>query len=87
MNILVKMMAEDEVAELREQFHAIDTDGTGMILASELADILKKKDMKADKADIEQIIKEVDYYGNGKINYSEFLVATMNVQTFLTEEN
>ena len=43
MNILVKMASEDEVKELRAQFQAIDEDGTGMIKASELADILKKK--------------------------------------------
>ena len=45
MNILVKMANEDEVKELRAQFQAIDEDGTGMIKASELADILKKKQL------------------------------------------
>jgi len=36
--------------------------------------------------EIDKIIKEVDYHGNGKINYSEFLAATISVQSFLTEE-
>ena len=36
-------------------------------------------------AEIENIIKEVDYYGNKKINYSEFLSATIDLETFLTE--
>jgi calcium-dependent protein kinase len=34
---------------------------------------------------IEQIINEVDYQGNGKINYTEFLVATLDVKQFLDD--
>ena len=41
MNVLVKMATEEEVGELRAQFQAIDKDGTGMILASELAAIVQ----------------------------------------------
>lgn len=32
------------------------------------------------------MIKEVDYHGNGKINYSEFLSATIDIRSFLTEQ-
>jgi Ca2+-binding EF-hand superfamily protein len=35
--------------------------------------------------EIQEMIHEVDYHGNGKINYSEFLSATINVRTFMTE--
>lgn len=35
---------------------------------------------------MEQIINEVDYFGNHKINYSEFLAATLDVKAFLNEE-
>ena len=86
MNILVKMANEDEVKELRAQFQAIDEDGTGMILASELAAILQKKQLSMSTKEIQEMIQEVDYHGNGKINYSEFLSATINVRTFMTEQ-
>ena len=86
MNILVKMASEEEVKELRAQFQAIDTDGTGLILASELAAIVQKKDLNLSKGDIQEMIAEVDYHGNGKINYSEFLSATIDVRTFLTKQ-
>ena len=52
MNVLVKMANEEEVAELRKQFQAIDIDGTGLILASELAEIIKKQDLNISKTDI-----------------------------------
>ena len=77
-------MAEDQLSELREQFKAIDQDGTGLILASELKDILKEKDPNHTSDEIAKIIMEVDYYGNGKINYSEFLAATLDMKKFLT---
>ena len=34
---------------------------------------------------IDKIIDEVDYFGNQKINYTEFLVATMDVKSFLDD--
>jgi Ca2+-binding EF-hand superfamily protein len=58
-----------------------------MILASELTDVLKKKGMNLEQDEINQIIKEVDYYGNGKINYSEFLVATMDMNRILSGQS
>ena len=86
MNIMVKMASENEVKELSAQFQAIDEDGTGMILASELAEVLKKKQLSMSTKEIQEMIQEVDYHGNGKINYSEFLSATINVRTFMTEQ-
>ena len=85
MNVLVKMANEEEVKELRQQFQAIDKDGSGMILASELNAIIQKCDLAISKSDVEEMISEVDYHGNGKINYSEFLSATIDVRNFLSK--
>lgn len=35
---------------------------------------------------IENIIDEVDYFGNKRINYSEFLMATLDVRSFLNDK-
>ena len=85
MNVLVKMANEEEVKELRLQFQEIDKDGSGMILASELTEIIKKCDLNISESDIDEMIKEVDYHGNGKINYSEFLSATIDIKKSLTK--
>ena len=37
-------------------------------------------------AEVEKMMKKVDYKGNGKINYSEFLAATISVKNVLTYE-
>ena len=46
------------------------------------------KDLNIGVADgeIDKIIREIDYVGNGKINYTEFLSATLSIQETLTEE-
>ena len=47
---------------------------------------MKSVHLQADAAQIDAIIKEIDYFGNGKINYSEFLAATISMQAALTDE-
>lgn len=39
------------------------------------------KDLSIGVADgeIDKIIREIDYIGNGKINYTEFLAATLQI--------
>ena len=41
--------------------------------------------MNIPKEKIDEIIDEVDYFGNSKINYTEFLVATIDVKNFLDD--
>lgn len=83
--MLVKMATEEEVRDLRLTFQEIDKDGSGFILATELAEILKKRQMNLSGKEIGDMIQEMDYAGNGKINYSEFLAATLDVKTFLND--
>ena len=85
MNLLVKTASDEEVKELRATFQAIDKDGTGMIRAVELHDVLKSKQMGVSNSQIDEMIGQIDYHNNGKINYSEFLAATIDVRNFLTE--
>jgi Ca2+-binding EF-hand superfamily protein len=56
-----------------------------MIKDSELSAYLQANDVKLSSKEISELIKEIDYQGNGKINYSEFLTATIDVEKYLTE--
>ena len=57
-----------------------------MINANELKQaILTNKDVNLFDTEIDNIINEVDYFGNKKINYTEFLVATLDVKQFLDD--
>jgi calcium-dependent protein kinase len=64
----------------------LDLDGTGMINASELEDAVMKMGYKMTGSEIKKIITSIDYAGNGKINYSEFLAATISIKSVLNNE-
>lgn len=36
--------------------------------------------------EIDRIIAEVDYFGNKKISYTEFIAATIDLETFMNEK-
>ncbi len=47
---------------------------------------MKQVDIGVKDSAIDQIIAEIDYVGNGKINYTEFLAVTLSFQETLSEE-
>ena len=57
-----------------------------MIRAWELSAAMKKLNLEFDDNEIKGIIKEIDYYGNGMINYSEFITAAISIEQVLNEE-
>ena len=67
------------------QFVEIDKDGTGLINADELKGAIKQSSIEIPDEQVEKIINEVDYFGNKMINYTEFLVATLDVKSFLDD--
>ena len=46
---------------------------------------MKQSNIDIPDSEIDRIIDEVDYFGNKKINYTEFLVATLDVKQFMDE--
>jgi calcium-dependent protein kinase len=55
-----------------------------MITLAELEEALKSTGQAITPSEIAQIVKNLDYAGNGKINYSEFLSATIELNRVLT---
>ena len=88
LNLLVKMVDETQISHLQQTFQEIDTDCTGMISFDELQSAFKSNNptrVPTTKS-LKAIMNNVDYHGNGKINYSEFLAATVSVRAVLTDE-
>jgi calcium-dependent protein kinase len=42
--------------------------------------------VQINQTELDHIIQEVDYHGNNKINYTEFLAATITINKILTNE-
>jgi Ca2+-binding EF-hand superfamily protein len=47
---------------------------------------LNEAKVKYLENELDQIIKEIDFHGNKRINYTEFLAATISVKKILTNE-
>ena len=85
LNIMVKMNKEEDIQHITAQFQKMNKDGTGMITVEELQNYLESKNLRITREEIKAVIKEIDYKGNGKINYSDFLAATYDVQNGMCE--
>jgi len=86
LNILVKMLPPSEVETLKKQFEEIDKDNSGFIDAEELGRAMKiNKSITISDEEIDDIIKQVSYYGHARINYTEFLAATIKVKKVLNK--
>ncbi len=85
-NVLVSMLQKKDIDPLRVLFEEMDKDKTGFITPEELAQAISQSEIQLDSEQQAEILKNVDVHRNGKINYSEFLAATISIQEFLTEE-
>ena len=52
---------------------------------AELKEAILKSDYDIPEEEVDQIIKNLDQAKNGVINYSEFLSATIDLNSFLTQ--
>ena len=85
-NILVKHLSKKEVADLRAQFESIDTDGSGYIELSELRAAMERAGNPQTEADLKSLIETLDYAQNDKINYTEFIAATLDVKSIISKD-
>lgn len=56
-----------------------------MISIEELKQYIQEHHYKMSEKEVADMIEELNYVGNGKINYSEFLAATIEVKTFFND--
>ncbi|XP_069110927.1 calmodulin-like [Argopecten irradians] len=68
-----KQCTEDQTQELQEAFRIFDVDGDGMITADELRHVMLNLGEKLTNDQVDDMIKEADIDGDGKINYEEFV--------------
>lgn len=72
MSILDKLSAE-KIAEYKEAFSLFDKDNSGSITANELGTVMQTLGQNPTKAEIQDMINEVDIDGNSSIEFEEFV--------------
>ncbi|CAE7334779.1 CPK2 [Symbiodinium sp. CCMP2456] len=83
--VVATQLSSSEMRQLRQAFTAIDTDNSGTLTLEEVHEALKSMDVDMP-SDLERILAAIDVGGKGHLNYSEFLAAAVDHQSFLCEE-
>lgn len=86
LKFLVNQLSQKELKQLRQAFYAIDLDHTGHINKDELCKAFQMAGVNVSEDELQKIVDTADEKENGKLNYSEFLVATLNQKKFLDKE-
>tara|TARA_B110000285_G_C15083360_1_gene594765 strand:+ start:1231 stop:1515 length:285 start_codon:yes stop_codon:yes gene_type:complete len=86
LRIFVEHIDPKQIIMLKKEFELIDKDRSGIIEVSELSQAIKKANMTLSNEDINEIISQIDENGDGEINYSEFITATINTKDLLTDK-
>ena len=68
-----KMKDTDSEEELMEAFKVFDKDGNGFISAAELRHVMTNLGEKLTEDEVDEMIKEADFDGDGQVNYDEFV--------------
>ena len=74
------MLNTDEVEELSNAFIKLDKEANGMISKKDFKEVIGKTQPILSEDEINNIFREIDHHKNEKINYSEFLIAAINVK-------
>ena len=64
----------------------MDKEQSGFITPDELKEALNLEHFDFNEEQIDSIMKQVDIQANGKINYEEFIEATVVLEKFMIEE-
>jgi calcium-dependent protein kinase len=77
MTAIATNLDSNEISHLKDVFLAMDTDHSGTLSFEEIEEGLKKLNLERHD-EILQTLKEADFDGNGQIEYTEFIAATMD---------
>ena len=84
--IVSQLSNKQELLEIQRAFQAIDKNSDGKLTREELIEGYTKMYGEMAEEEVDKIMKLADFDGNGEIEYSEWVVATMDKHNLLTDE-
>lgn len=79
-------LTNKQIKELKDAFALFDVDGNGMISTKELGDVLKSMGVNPTRAELMDMISEVDTDQNGEIDFDEFCLMMAKRMVSETED-
>ncbi|XP_010527625.1 PREDICTED: calmodulin-like protein 9 [Tarenaya hassleriana] len=64
---------DEQIQEFYEAFCLIDKDSDGCITMEELTKVMRSMGKTPKREELEEMMKEMDVYGNGGVNFEDFL--------------
>jgi len=86
LKFMINFLTQKELKELKKAFYAIDYDHTGKINIDELDKAFKQCNINVSQEELKKIIAYSDDHGTGKIEYTDFIVASINQKKFIDKE-
>lgn len=69
----MKRLREDQIEEYQDAFHLFDRDGNGKVSSDELGPLMRSLGSNPQDDHLQELINEVDYDGDGVLNFLEFI--------------
>lgn len=86
MKVIVKSLSNKQIEDLRNAFLNIDSENTGYITAQDLHRAMNQHGMSIPTEEVDVIIRNISAPQEGKIKYSDFLVATLCRKEVMNEQ-
>lgn len=85
--IASQLLGKEEKDDLEKIFKALDKNGDGHLSKEEILEGYEEHfGVPINEEEVDRMIKNVDIDGNGCIEYTEFVMATMNEKNMVTNE-
>ncbi|EGR28784.1 protein kinase domain protein, partial [Ichthyophthirius multifiliis] len=85
LSFIASQLSENEISELGKLFRQLDKNGDGVLTIDEIRDGLTNSSDK-NLEEVRKVISSIDTDGSGKIDYTEFLAATMEKSLYMKED-
>lgn len=86
LHVIIRQLSDEHTRALRDIFRTLDADNDGMLSIEDLKDGLAMAGVTEDVPDLEQIVDGLDLNGTGCVDYTEFLAAAVDRESFLNED-
>mmetsp|Transcript_8204 Transcript_8204/g.18358 ORF Transcript_8204/g.18358 Transcript_8204/m.18358 type:complete len:479 (-) Transcript_8204:122-1558(-) len=85
LSLIAQQLNEQEITNLKETFNLLDKNKDGTLTIQEIKDGMQKH--KVDlPSDLDETLRNLDTDGSGMIDYTEFIAATLETQSYLKKE-
>jgi calcium-dependent protein kinase len=86
MKLMINQISSEQINELKEAFISLDTDNTGFISIGDVEEAMRLSGLSFAAEQIAKVTSNLMISTEGKLNYSEFIMATVDKKQLFDDE-